>query len=101
MELMGYTRVKFKQCNKDDWITSIGGERKLEEVVKECNDRSECTGIYTQNCLSKGEKKILCKGEPEDVTMDNPTACVWIRSKYKSIKWFIPRKVIVFKFLYI
>jgi len=81
MELMGYTRVKFKQCNKDDWITSIGGERKLEEVVKECNDRSECTGIYTQNCLSKGEKKILCKGEPEDVTMDNPIACIWIRKE--------------------
>ena len=81
-ELLGYTRVNFKQCNKDDWITSIDGEKKLEEAVKYCNDRPECTGIYTQNCLSKGESKILCKGEPEVITKENPTACIWIRSKY-------------------
>ena len=83
---MGYTRAKFRQCNENDWIATIPGEKKPEEIVKICNDIPECTGIYSQNCRSKRENKILCKGEPEEVTKENGNACVWIRSKYKCTK---------------
>ena len=82
---MGYTKVNFKKCNASDYITSLHDEMKIEDVVKECSNRPECTGIYIKNCRSKDENKVLCKGKPELVTKENPNACFWIRSKYTCI----------------
>jgi len=79
MELMGYTKVEFRQCHDSDYITTLHNERKIEDVVKECYGRQECTGIYLKNCGSKDENKVLCKGKPEEVTKENPNACFWIR----------------------
>ena len=85
---MGYTKEEFKECNASDYITSLNNERKIEDVVKECNDRPECTGIYIQNCGSKDVDRVLCEGKPQGVTKENPNACFWIRSKYNCIKYF-------------
>ena len=84
--MIGYTKYIGKQCNESDYITTLHNERKIEEVVKECNDRPECTGIYIKNCRSKDENKVLCKGKPETVTKESPNGCFWIRSKYNCIK---------------
>ena len=81
---MGYTKVKFRQCNVSDYIMTLDKEKKIEDVVKECNNRPKCTGIYIKNCRSNDTDKILCKGKPEYVTKEDPNGCFWIRSKYNK-----------------
>ena len=83
---MGYTKVKFRQCHVPDYLTTLGKEKTIVDIVKECNSMPECTGIYIKNCRLNDTDKVLCKGKPGYVTKDDPNGCFWIRSKYNCIK---------------